>query len=206
MLGYISNLVSSVYSLFLFFFHIFLRQDPIKLVCILQKHLLLSNIFTRTVIGHLNIIELWCFREWPVNGLWSLVVACFQRKYKLTTIILSVLIICMLVCSIGQPGGKPTLLSALITCRLVFMAFLLNATPGGSSMRSTAHWLLSILSLASSITDDNILLSYAFSNLNVNTFPPSPKIITLHALTVLSRSHGKQSKTTWYGLIYCYSR
>ena len=115
----------------------------------------------------------------------------------------------MLVCSIGQPGGKTMLLSALITCRLAFMAFLLNATPGGSSMRSTAHWLLSILSLASSTTDDNILLSYAFSNLNVITFPPSPKIISLHALTVLSRSHrshGKQSKTTWYGLIYCYSK
>ena len=95
------------------------------------------------------------------------------------------------------------LLSALITCRLVFMAFLLNATPGGSSIGSTAHWLLSILSLASSITDNNIFLSYAFSNLNVNTFPPSPKIISLYALTILSRSHGetKQNNMIWAYLL-----
>ena len=83
------------------------------------------------------------------------------------------------------------LLSAFITCRLVFMAFLLNATPGGSSMGSTAHWLFSILLLASSITDNNIFLSYAFSNLNVNTFPPSPKIISLYALTVLDHMGNK---------------
>ena len=106
----------------------------------------------------------------------------------------------MLVCSIGQPGGKPILLSALITCRLVFMAFLLNATPGGSSMGSTAYWLFSILLLAPSITDNNIFLSYAFSNLNVNTFPPSPKIISLYALTVLLDHMGNKAKQHDMGL------